>query len=67
MNNLPWDFKAKENVNLTLQEQKRKYADERKRFDAHQAFLNSGLPITRSIRGLPGKLSICHISWSLGY
>ena len=35
--------KAKENVNLTLQEQKRKYADERKRFDAHQAFLNSGL------------------------
>jgi len=36
-------IKAKENKNLTLAEQKRKYADERKRYDAHQAFLNSGL------------------------
>ena len=35
--------KAKENIELTLTEQKRKYADERKRFDAHQTFLNSGL------------------------
>ena len=32
-----------ENKNLTLQEQKRKYADERKRYEQHQAFLNSGL------------------------
>ena len=36
-------IKAKENKNLTLAEQKRKYADERKRFDQHQVFLNSGL------------------------
>ena len=36
-------IKAKENVNLTLQEQKRKYADERKRYEAHVAFLNAGL------------------------
>ena len=35
--------KANENKNLTLQEQKRKYADERKRYDAHVEFLNSGL------------------------
>ena len=35
--------KATENQKLTLVEQKRKYAEERKRFDAHQAFLNSGL------------------------
>ena len=34
---------AKENKNLTLAEQKRKYADERKRYEAHVAFLNSGL------------------------
>jgi len=34
---------ASENKNLTLQEQKRKYADERKRFNAHQSYLNSGL------------------------
>ena len=35
--------KAKENKNLTLAEQKKKYAEERRRFDQHQAFLNSGL------------------------
>ena len=35
--------KAKENANLTLQEQKKKYADERKRYEAHVAFLNAGL------------------------
>jgi|TARA_B100000035_G_C20502027_1_gene337307 hypothetical protein len=34
---------AKENKDLSLAEQKRKYADERKRFDQHQVFLNSGL------------------------
>jgi len=36
-------IKAKENKNLTLTEQKKKYADERRRFEQHQAFLNSGL------------------------
>ena len=36
-------IKAKENKDLTLAEQKRKYADERKRFEQHQAFVNSGL------------------------
>ena len=36
-------IKAKENKNLTLAEQKRKYADERKRLAQHQAFINSGL------------------------
>jgi len=36
-------IKANENKNLTLAEQKRKYADERKRFEQHQTFLNSGL------------------------
>ena len=36
-------IKANENKNLTLAEQKKKYADERRRFDQHQAFLNSGL------------------------
>ena len=36
-------IKAKENKDLSLAEQKRKYADERKRFDQHQVFLNSGL------------------------
>ena len=36
-------IKAKENKNLTLAEQKKKYAEERRRFDQHQAFLNSGL------------------------
>mgnify|MGYP003962538465 CR=1 FL=1 len=35
--------KAKENQKLTLTEQKRKYADERKRFDNERAFINSGL------------------------
>mgnify|MGYP003118434002 CR=1 FL=1 len=35
--------KANENKDLTLVEQKRKYADERKRYDQHQSFLNSGL------------------------
>jgi hypothetical protein len=34
---------AKENKNLTLTEQKKKYADERRRFEQHQAFLNAGL------------------------
>ena len=34
---------AKENKNLTLSEQKRKYADERKRFESRQNFINSGL------------------------
>ena len=34
---------AKENKDLSLAEQKRKYAAERKRFDEHQVFLNSGL------------------------
>tara|TARA_R100000951_G_C2568392_1_gene157933 strand:+ start:359 stop:514 length:156 start_codon:yes stop_codon:yes gene_type:complete len=36
-------IKAKENQKLTLAEQKRKYADERKRFEQHQSFLNAGL------------------------
>jgi hypothetical protein len=36
-------IKAKENQSLPLQEQKRKYADERKRFDQQRAFVNSGL------------------------
>ena len=36
-------IKAKENKHLTLAEQKRKYADERKRLAQHQAFINSGL------------------------
>jgi hypothetical protein len=35
--------KAKENKNLTLVEQKKKYADERRRYEAHIAFINSGL------------------------
>ena len=34
---------AKENKNFTLQEQKRKYAEERRRFEQHQVFLNAGL------------------------
>ena len=34
---------APENKNLTLSEQKRKYADERKRFENQQNFINSGL------------------------
>ena len=43
--NRPWQqfVKAKENKNLTLAEQKKKYADERRRFEQYQAFLNSGL------------------------
>ena len=36
-------IKAKENKELTLAEQKRKYNDERKRFDQQSAFVNSGL------------------------
>ena len=36
-------IKAKENQSLPLQEQKRKYADERKRFEQKKAFVNSGL------------------------
>ena len=36
-------IKASENKDLTLSEQKRKYSDERKKFDAHQNFINSGL------------------------
>ena len=35
--------KAKENQKLTLAEQKKKYAEERKRYEAHIAFINSGL------------------------
>jgi hypothetical protein len=35
--------KAKENKNLSLTEQKRKYADERKKFNQQQQFVNSGL------------------------
>jgi hypothetical protein len=35
--------KAKENQKLTLAEQKRKYDDERKRYNQEQAFINSGL------------------------
>ena len=35
--------KAKENKDLTLAEQKRKYSDERKRFENERAFINSGL------------------------
>lgn len=34
---------AKENTSLTLNEAKRKYADERKRWQAEQDFINSGL------------------------
>jgi hypothetical protein len=36
-------IKAKDNQKLTLAEQKRKYADERKRFEQQRAFVNSGL------------------------
>ena len=36
-------IKAKENQNLTLQEQKKKYADERRRYEQHVEFINSGL------------------------
>ena len=36
-------IKAKENKDLSLTEQKRKYSDERKRFDNQQNFINSGL------------------------
>ena len=36
-------IKAKENKDLSLTEQKRKYSDERKRFDQQSAFINSGL------------------------
>ena len=39
----PQFIKAKENTNLSLTEQKRKYSDERKRFDNQQNFVNSGL------------------------
>ncbi len=35
--------KAKENKDLTLAEQKKKFTDERRQFEEHQAFLNSGL------------------------
>ena len=35
--------KAKENKDLTLAEQKRKYSDERKRLENERAFINSGL------------------------
>ena len=35
--------KATENVKLTLQEAKRKYADERKRWQMEQDYINSGL------------------------
>ncbi len=36
-------IKAKENQTLQLQEQKRKYADERKRLEHQKSFINSGL------------------------
>ena len=36
-------IKAKENKDLSLTEQKRKYSDERKRFEQQSAFINSGL------------------------
>ena len=35
--------KAAENANLSLEEQKRKYSDERKRFEQQNQFINSGL------------------------
>ncbi len=35
--------KARENKNLTLNEQKRKYKAERARYEREQAFVNSGL------------------------
>jgi len=38
-------IKSKENKDLTLTEQKRKYSNERKRFDQQQTFVNSGLYI----------------------
>ncbi len=38
-------IKAKENKDLTLAEQKRKYSDERKRYEQQQTFVNSGLYI----------------------
>jgi|TARA_Y100000114_G_scaffold66352_1_gene60846 hypothetical protein len=34
---------APENKNLSLSEQKRKYSDERKRFEQQNQFINSGL------------------------
>ena len=34
---------ASENKNLSLSEQKRKYSDERKRFEQQNQFINSGL------------------------
>ena len=34
---------APENKNLSLSEQKRKYSDERKRYENEQNFINSGL------------------------
>ena len=34
---------AKENKNLTLAEQKKKYAEERRRYESHVAFLNASL------------------------
>lgn len=36
-------YNATENKTLTMEQAKRKYSDERKRFDQHQQFLNSGL------------------------
>jgi hypothetical protein len=36
-------IKAKGNTTLSLKEQKRKYSDERKKFDQEQSFINSGL------------------------
>ena len=35
--------KAKENKDLNLTEQKRKYSDERVKFEQQSAFINSGL------------------------
>ena len=40
-------IKAKENKDLTLTEQKTKYSEERKRFEQHNTFINSGLFIVK--------------------
>jgi hypothetical protein len=38
-------YNAAENKNLTMEQAKRKYSDERKRYEQHQQFVNSGLYI----------------------
>ena len=37
------ELSLEEDQKLTLAEQKKKYAEERKRYEAHIAFINSGL------------------------